>query len=117
MTFWKTTDLEPQHRLSVISELAADFETRPGTVPLSSSLENIYGYKAAVSPHSGVIFGMNDKAQEFTKNRYGPLPVFGLPVQVQCDGFKCMAFRDPEGRWVDLFSRKFVARVLGVVPA
>jgi hypothetical protein len=58
---------------------------------------------------------MEDKAQEFGKNKYGPLPVFGLPVQVQCDGFKCMAFRDREGRWVDLFSREFVPRVLGVV--
>ena len=41
----------------------------------------------------------------------------GVPVQVQCDGFKCMAFLDQEGRWVDLFSRQLVARVLGVVPA
>jgi len=39
----------------------------------------------------------------------------GLPVQVQCDGFKCMAFRDREGRWVDLFSRELLPRVLGVV--
>jgi len=40
-----------------------------------------------------------------------------LPVQVQCDGFKCMAFRDREGKWVDFFSREFVPRVLGVVSA
>jgi hypothetical protein len=60
---------------------------------------------------------MQDKVQEFKKNKYGPLPVFGLPVQVQCDGFRCMAFRDREGRWVDLFSREFVPRVLGVVSA
>jgi len=48
---------------------------------------------------------------------YGPLPVPGLPVLVQCDGFKCMAYRDKEGRWVDFFSRKYLGRVLGVVPA
>jgi hypothetical protein len=60
---------------------------------------------------------MQDKAQEFKKNPFGPLPTLGLPVQVQCDGFRCMAFRDQEGRWVDLFSREFVPRVLGVVPA
>jgi hypothetical protein len=48
---------------------------------------------------------------------YGPLPVIGLPVQVQCDTFKCMAFRDSDGRWIDFFSRKFLPRVLGVVPA
>jgi hypothetical protein len=86
-------------------------------VPHSSSLDNINGYKEAVFLHSGVSFGMDDKAQEFKGNRYGPLPVTGLPVQVQCNGFKCIAFRDSEGRWVDLFSRKFVDRVLGVVPA
>ena len=60
---------------------------------------------------------MQDKTQEFKKIRYGPLPVLGVPVQVQCDCFKCMAFRDRQGRWVDLFSREFVPRVLGVVSA
>jgi hypothetical protein len=56
---------------------------------------------------------------EFRKKKplYGPLPVLGLPVEVQCDGFKCMAFRDKEGKWVELFSRKFLSRVLGVVRA
>ena len=68
-------------------------------------------------PDSSVGCYMQDKAQEFKIIKYGPLPVLGLPVQVQCDGFKCMAFRDREGRWVDLFSRKFMDRVLGVVPA
>jgi hypothetical protein len=58
---------------------------------------------------------MQDKAQEFQKIIYGALPVVGLPVQVQCDGFKCMAFRDRQGRWVDLFSHEFVPRVLGVI--
>ena len=58
---------------------------------------------------------MQDKAQEFKIDNYRPLPVLGGPVQVQCDGFRCMAFRDQDGRWADLFSRKFVPRVLGVV--
>jgi hypothetical protein len=62
------------------------------------------------------IVSMDNEFQK-TKPRYGPLPVLGLPVQVQCDGFKCMAFRDKEGKWVDLFSRKFLSRVLGVIPA
>jgi hypothetical protein len=51
------------------------------------------------------------------KPHYGALPAPGLPVQVQCMGFKCMAFRDKEGRWVDLFTRKYLSGVLGVVPA
>lgn len=47
--------------------------------------------------------------------RYGPLPVPGLPVQVQCDGFKCMAVRDKQGRWVDFFTHELLLNVLGVV--
>jgi len=59
---------------------------------------------------------MSDKDKKFAKPKYGPLPVVGLPVQVQCIGFKCMAFRDQAGRWVDLFTREFLPTVLGVVP-
>ena len=47
---------------------------------------------------------------------YGSRPSTGVPVQVQCDGFKCMAFLDGQGRWVDLFSPQIVDQVLGVVP-
>jgi hypothetical protein len=60
---------------------------------------------------------MKENIPDPTKTNYGPLPSTGVPVQVQCDGYKCMAFRDREGRWVDLFSRQFVDRVKGVVPA
>ena len=60
---------------------------------------------------------MNDKDEKFKKPKYGPLPIIGVPVQVQCVGFKCMAFRDQGGKWVDLFTREFVPTVLGVVPA
>ena len=47
---------------------------------------------------------------------YGPLPALGLPVQVQCDGFKCMAYRNKEGKWVDFFTHEILTHVLGVVP-
>jgi hypothetical protein len=64
---------------------------------------------------------MPDDIQRFTSalppRYYAPLPVSGLPVEVQCDGFKCMAFRDKEGKWVDLFTRKVLLRVIGVIPA
>jgi hypothetical protein len=60
---------------------------------------------------------MEQKIPDPPKKNYGPRPSTGVPVQVQCDGFKCMAFLDQEGRWVDLFSRQFVNRVMGVVPA
>jgi len=80
-------------------------------------MENIYRNIQGAFFDCGVGCNMQNNVQEFKKKEYGSLPVIGLPVQVQCDGYKCMAFRDREGRWVDLFSRKFVPRVLGVVPA
>jgi hypothetical protein len=60
---------------------------------------------------------MENTLPEAAMIKYGPLPAPGVPVQVQCLGYKCMAYRDREGRWVDFFSREFVPRVLGVVPA
>jgi hypothetical protein len=60
---------------------------------------------------------MNDEALLKSEPGYGPLPPAGVPVQVQCDGFKCMAYRDNEGKWIDFFTRKFLPHVLGVVPA
>ncbi len=56
------------------------------------------------------------ESQDITKPNYGALPAPGMPVQVQCLGFKCMAFRDKEGKWIDLFTLKFLPGVLGVVP-
>ena len=60
---------------------------------------------------------MHDKQPESAKadEVYGPLPRLGLPVQVQCDGFKCMAFLDEKGRWVDFFTHEHLSRVFGVV--
>jgi len=52
-----------------------------------------------------------------TENKYGPLPRPGLPVQVQCDGFKCMAVLDRQGRWIDFFTHEPLVRVFGVVRA
>jgi hypothetical protein len=79
--------------------------------------DNIYCNKVSAFTHSGVCCHMSEKIPDPPKKNYGSLPSMGVPVQVQCDGFKCMAFLDREGRWVDLFSREFVSRVLGVVPA
>jgi hypothetical protein len=58
---------------------------------------------------------VKDNVQLVTKTKYGPMPKLGLPVQVQCDGFKCMAYLDKDGRWKDLFSHELLPHVLGVV--
>jgi hypothetical protein len=87
------------------------------TNPFSSPSENIYGNKVSAFPHSGVCCYMNEKIPDPPKKNYGTRPSTGVPVQVQCDGYECMAFLDRDGRWVDLFSRQLMSRVLGVVPA
>ncbi len=66
---------------------------------------------------SSVCLQMNDEVEKTSEPVYGPLPVPGIPVQVQCRGFKCMAYRDKEGNWMDFFTRKILPGVLGVVPA
>jgi len=60
---------------------------------------------------------MNKASKFIIEPNYGPMPISGLPVQVQCDSGKYIAFRDKDGKWIDFFSRKFLPRVLGVVPA
>ncbi len=41
---------------------------------------------------------------ENTKPRVGragkPLPA-AVPVQVQCEGYRCLAYRDKEGNWIN----------------
>jgi hypothetical protein len=60
---------------------------------------------------------MNDEVRKTSEAVYGPVPRPGLPVQVQCIGFKCIAYRDKEGNWTDFFTHKFLPGVLGVIPA
>ena len=60
---------------------------------------------------------MKDEVRNTAEPVYGPLPRLGLPVQVQCNGFKCIAYLDKNGKWMDFFTNKFLPGVLGVVPA
>jgi hypothetical protein len=34
-----------------------------------------------------------------------PLPLVGELVLIQADGFRCLAFRDKDGKWRNAFSR------------
>lgn len=88
----------------------------PTRLKCTKALRRYIGISWGRFPFPGYVGDVNDKDQKFKKPKFGPLPIVGLPVQVQCNGFKCMAFRDQTGRWVDLFTREFVPGVLGVVP-
>jgi len=37
------------------------------------------------------------------------------PVQVQCLNFRCLAFRDKEGRWLDYHNGKFLTGDVHIV--
>ena len=52
-----------------------------------------------------------------TDTKYGPLPPPGRPVQVQCDGFKCMAVLNKQGQWIEFFTHEPLVRVFGVIRA
>jgi hypothetical protein len=43
-----------------------------------------------------------------------PLPL-AVPVQVQGDGFRCLAYRDENGEWVDYYSGERLKGELRVV--
>ncbi len=44
-----------------------------------------------------------------------PVPKEGALVIVQCEGFRCMAFRDGQGKWIDAVHRTELPRVIRVV--
>jgi hypothetical protein len=37
------------------------------------------------------------------------------PIQVQCPGFRCLAYRAPDGSWMDFLTDRPIERVVGVV--
>jgi hypothetical protein len=42
------------------------------------------------------------------------LPPVGLNVIVQCDGFRCLAYRNYEGKWIATFDQRELNNVLCV---
>ena len=40
----------------------------------------------------------------------------GMMVLVQCDGFRCLAYRDEDGKWRSAFSSEELDSVLHVFP-
>ena len=50
---------------------------------------------------------MNDNLQASKPNEPpdDPLPPVGKKVLVQAEGFRCLAFRDKDGKWRNAFSR------------
>jgi hypothetical protein len=44
-----------------------------------------------------------------------PLPPIGAQVLVQAEGFRCLAFRDRDGKWRNAFSRDELRGTIRVI--
>ena len=44
------------------------------------------------------------------------LPPVGLNVWVQCEGYRCLAYRTKDGKWLTAIGNKEVTDVIRVVP-
>ena len=58
-----------------------------------------------------------DKPEKANRNVQANLPEPGRLVLVQCERFRCLAFRDSKGGWKDYYSREDlnVVRIVAVV--
>ncbi len=43
------------------------------------------------------------------------VPLMGQQVVVQCEGFRCLAYLDVEGRWRSVYDGRELPRVLEIV--
>jgi len=51
------------------------------------------------------------------ENTNSPAPPVGEVVLVQCEKFRCLAFRDKHGKWRSPFSKMELNNVVGVIKA
>lgn len=45
------------------------------------------------------------RSSDSSKSSKETLPPVGEPVVVQCERFRCLAFRDRDGKWKDWFDK------------
>ncbi len=53
--------------------------------------------------------------QDSTEQKENDLPPVGQEVLVQCSSFKCMAYRDSEGKWRDAFDGRELPKVIQII--
>ena len=61
-------------------------------------------------------FDMTAKKIEENDETESALPPVGLNVWVQCEGFRCLAYRTKDGKWMTAIGNKEVKDVIHVVP-
>lgn len=62
------------------------------------------------------IVEMSAKKIEEQDETESELPPVGLNVWVQCEGFRCLAYRTKDGKWLTAFGNKEVKDVIRVLP-
>jgi GH24 family phage-related lysozyme (muramidase) len=55
------------------------------------------------------------RSKELEAARHPPLPRIGEQVVVQCEGYRCLAYRDKEGKWRSALGGELLPNVLKVL--
>jgi hypothetical protein len=59
---------------------------------------------------------MTAKKLDENEKAESELPPVGLNVWVQCEGYRCLAYRTKDGKWLTAIGNKEVKDVIRVVP-
>jgi hypothetical protein len=57
---------------------------------------------------------MNASRSDKSVQQFNRRPLF-VPVHVQCEGFRCLAYRDEQGNWIDFASGKPLSGAVRVI--
>jgi hypothetical protein len=60
-------------------------------------------------------FGMSARKTDQDGEEEPTLPPVGLNVWVQCEGFRCLAYRTKDGKWLTAIGNKEVKAVIRVL--
>jgi hypothetical protein len=53
--------------------------------------------------------------QPVIRGKGQPIPPLGQPAMVRCPGFRCLAYRDKDGKWRDVAHNQELPEVLEVL--
>jgi hypothetical protein len=86
----------------------------------SSLVEQNHGFtiKPVEGAHGAKVATVVMTAKKIDENEEteSELPPVGLNVWVQCEGYRCLAYRTKDGKWMTAIGHKEVKNVIRVVP-
>jgi hypothetical protein len=72
----------------------------------------------AVTTDAIMLWAMDGSHQQpdfHGKSQNQPTPPLGQPAMVRCPGFRCLAYRDKDGKWRDVAHNQELPEVLEVL--